>query len=346
MDLVKRYIFFFLLFSLISCGKNEFNLDFDLSKDITDNYNVTYYATDVDGGKTVQAVASVREGVCQLKCVTKRPTVCFLTSRKSGLPLVIYASRGEKITIDGDGAEPLEWKVEGNDINKSMSEWRAENISVLLHNNTDSINNAVRNYVEENSGNPVSTLLMLSYFDRAADERGYEDLMASLNGKAKEDKWLILMGRTDQLYHNYFYPARLQSMIQRSHKGGTDTVAVDGKNPVILLFWQSGYTERKELMDSIKVLTKDYPDSVRIIADACLDVDSLEWRRSLRRDSLDDKIKRLWIPYGLTDPAVTKLKVTNIPYFIVFDREGYQSYRGKDLSAAMKEYRSLLKDSL
>ena len=337
-----RYIFLFITAILLTaCGKNEFNLEFDLPVDVTDNYNVIYFATDIKGGATVQAVASVREGKCELKGITKRPTLVYITRRNSRLPLVLYAERGNKINISGDNDEPLDWKVEGNAVNDSLSVWRLQNLDIWKDCVADSVNNAVEKFVDENPENPVSTILMLCYFDRKINERQYNRLMAGLKGEAKNPDWLGLLGRSDQLLHSYSFPARLESLIMRSLNKGGDTLKIDKKNPVFMIFWETGFQERKGIIDSIKVLEKEFPDSSRIIADICLDMDSVAWKNAMRRDSLYKDMKRFWSPLGMNDPAVMKLKVTAIPYFIVFDKEGMQSYRGKEISEAMKDYRNI-----
>lgn len=342
-----RYIFFFSLLILTACGKNEFTFQFNLATDVTENYNVTYFATNSKGGLTIQAVASVREGKCELTGVTRLPTISYITTRNSKLPLVIYSKKGEKILLTGEGRDPLGWKVEGNDINLQLSEWRSENIDFLTRNETDSINRAVASFVEENYENPVSTLLMLCYYNRNKDERGYADLMGQLRGEAKNPEWLKVIGRSDQIYHYYYYPARLESMVMRSDKEGADTLKINYKNPTLLMFWQTGYDERKDLIDTLKILEKELPDSALLIADLCLDADSLAWKNAIKRDSLKH-VKRFWVPMGMTDPTMMKLRVPALPYFIVFDKEGNQDYRGGELSEAIGEYRKLynMKDSV
>lgn len=335
-----RYIFLFALLLLLGCGKKEFTLEFQLDENVTGNYDVTYYAHDQKGGFTVQAVASVREGKCMLPCTAMLPTLVYVTTKKYSVPLVIYACKGEKIEIEGNSEVPMEWEVAGNEINIRLSEWRKKNSDTLASHNADSLNVAIRHYVEENSSDPVSLILMLCYFDRNKDELQYNSLMASLNGEAKKDEWLETAGRSDQLYHSYSYPARLESLIMKSIQKHNDTIAVNGRDPVLMMFWQTGYNERKGMIDSLRVIEKDYPNSVRIIADVCVDVDSIAWRNALRKDSLD-KVKRLWSPLGYLDPTLMKLKVKSLPYFIVFDKDGHQSYRGVDISEAMKEYRLL-----
>lgn len=340
-----RYIFLITVLLLASCTKNEFTLEFDLKEDITENYNVTYYATDIHGGGTVQAVASVRDGKCELKGLTKKPTLVYVSTRRSKLPLVVYAERGEKIIFKGDERDPLSWDTEGNDINASLSLWREQNMKILEEALPDSVNMAVEKFVVDNSSDPVSSILMLNYYNRLADEKGFSELMASMHGQAKNENWLRISGRADQTMHYYTFPARLESLIMRSGNKYGDTLEIDGKNPVILFFWQNGDTDRKSIVDSMKKLEKDFPDSVRIMADICVDVDSAGWRSTIRRDSLNENAKRLWAPRGLTDATVMKLKVKALPYYIVFDKEGYQTYSGTDLDKALSDYRDLMRES-
>ena len=336
-----RYIFLLgTLLLMEACTKNEFTLEFSLASDVTDNYNVTYYATDLNGGKTIQAVASVREGKCELKGITKLPTLVYVTTRKSVFPLVMYVERGQKFDITGDNREPLDWKVDGNSINEQLSEWRLQNKDLFVKNNADSINLAVKNFVEENTSNPVSTILMLCYFNREEDERDYNEIMASLSEDARNPDLLRMIGRADQLYHSYSFPARLDNMIMKSVNKKGDTLRIDNKNPVFLVFWQTGYDKRNELIDSLKVMEKEFPDSARIIADICVDVDSTSWRSTMRKDSLYKEMKRFWAPMGMNDATVMKFKVAKLPYYIVFDKYGNQSYRGNEISEAMEDYRN------
>ena len=100
---------------------------------------------------------------------------------------------------------------------------------------------------------------------------------------------------------------------------------------------------KEEYCGFYKKIEKEIPDSSRIIADICLDADSLAWRSAIRKDSIDESTKRLWAPGGLTDAAIMKLKVRSLPYYIVFDKDGVQRYSGDDLSQAIKDYKNLVK---
>lgn len=340
-----RFFFFALLLMLLSCGKNEFTMQFELPEDITENYNVTYYGTVPNGGVTVRAVASVMKGTCILTGYTNLPTIVYLTSRNSNFPLVFYAKRGEKIVISGIDRDPMEWLVGGDKINEELSSWRKENLGILNGDDIDKINDSVAEFVRNNPENPVSLILLLNYFDRNHDEAGYSQLLAKLHGKVKKDNWLKIMANASLLNYGVTAPAQMRSLILRSNQDGADTIRISGEHPFMIWFWNHLTTDRKQTMDSLKLLLKEYPDTTsRIFADIYMDIDSVAWRNTIRRDSLGN-YPRLWAPMAQMDADLSLLKIKEVPYFIVFDSIGKQSYRGADLTEAMHEFRRLHSDS-
>ena len=78
-------------------------------------------------------------------------------------------------------------------------------------------------------------------------------------------------------------------------------------------------------MDSIRKLAAEYPDSTtRVIADICLETDSIAWKSPLRSDSIKAVI-RGWVPAGLAD--------------------GNQRYRGSDPAEALSSFREVYSPS-
>lgn len=336
----KFYLFVCGVFMLLaSCGKNEFTLRIDLASDVSGNYNVTYYATAKTGGVTVQAVAPVMNGKYLFTGTTKLPTLVFVSTRATIYPLVIYTTKGENLEITGENKDPLTWNVEGDKINRSLNEWRKENLEALIENQTTKVNEAVGAFIERNATDPAAVILLSVYYDREADERGYSRLLATVKRIPENRDLLRITGSVSQTARDELPPARLFSLIMRSMNEGADTLRISRENPSILWFWKEGVDQRADMVDSLKALVKEFPDSsARLIADINLDIDSMAWRRVIKRDSLE-KTARLWAPAAQVDPQISLLKVKELPYFIVFDKDGYQSYRGNDISAALKEFR-------
>ena len=345
MSKIFRFSLILILTLLCACGKNEFKLKFSLPKDYSSNIRLVYYASDKRGGMVIEAVATIMDGKGELRSPTSNPTLLYLYAG-GNVPTVVYVERHDEIEISGKESNAALWTIGGNRINEDLTLWRNAHATTLLSGTPKEINEAVADYVEENRDNPVSAILLLTAFSRSDDERQFLDLWYGLGEKAEKERWMKIVGRSDMLHSAIRHPGKLLSMAPRSLANGIDTIRPSAVAGTILFFWNNGMDSRKELMDSLKVLAKEYPDSsVRIIADISVDADSVSWRSPLRNDSVKN-IARFWIPAGLADPRLMSLQVTKTPFFMVVTPDGYQSYRGDNVDDAMKAFRSLAsKDS-
>lgn len=338
---IIRIFFISLLLVMTGCRKNEFTLDFLLPEDVTANYKVAYYASDSRGGMTVESVAAVVNGKAAITEKTIRPAVVFISWGGSHT-MVVYAEKGEKIKITGEGVNPCSWAADGNDINKEWSLWRVENGAELEKGDPQITNRLIADYVTQHPESPVSALMLLTGFYRKDDETLYRKLWLELKGEARDPHWAEMVGRADQPDHHVFTPGQLRSMTIRSLHNGVDTIRTDSAAASMLFFWYAGYPERKEHIDSIKALAEEFPDSAkRIIADICLEADSISWRSAIRTDSLKDVV-RGWAPAGLADSRIITLGVKRAPFYIVFAPDGNQRYRGNDTGKALSEFRLLM----
>lgn len=341
--LLKLYIAVFACIMLSGCGKSGFRIEFDLPEKVNGNFPVAYYASDKRGGMFVETVAVVDKGKGSLECRTVNPAVVFLTTSGKGLPIVIYAEKGDKIKITGTERDPYKWTVEGNDINKELSAWRNDNAAALNHDIVREINKGVANYVTAHKSSQLSPLLLLTYFNRSNDETLFRRLWQGLEGEALDAPWAKMISRSDIPAGTVKTPGRLVSATFRSLQNGVDTLRPESAKATLLYFWNNGLSKRKEKFDSLRNLAKEFPDSSkRMIADVCLDHDSLSWRSALRYDSLEN-VARLWAPAGMADSKVMRLGVTSSPFFIVLSHDGNQRYRGKDSKEAFETFRKLIR---
>lgn len=337
-----RIFFIITALALSSCVKNKFTIDFSLPESVNTNYTVSYYASDPRGGITVETVAPIVKGKGVLKGIARNPSLVYIRNN-AGAGIALYVERGDNVKISGQNPNPASWSVEGNTLNEQWSAWRNQNQAVLEKKDPVEINAAVARYVMENPASPVSTLLLLTSFSRISDEALFRSLWLRLEGDATLRKWTALSGRADQPDQFVATPAKLKSMAVRSFANGVDTIRTDASKATIIFFWHSGLDSRNEAIDSLKALTREFPDSSkRVIADICLEADSLSWKSPLRRDSLT-KAVRGWLPAGLADSKVMALEVKRTPFFIVFSPDGNQRYRGDDLGKASAEFRRLMK---
>lgn len=326
---------------LPSCGKNEFRLEFNLPANVSGTFRSLCYASDKRGGKTMEQIAVIADGQGVLNVPARNPAFLFLYTSLPA-PLVIYAKRGQTIKISGDDDNPATWKVEGNDINRSLTKWRNENAKVLSSFDHHEINRAIASFVEKNLNSEISSIILLTNFWRADDETLFRILWQELKPDAEKNKWASMLARADLPTGTLKTPGQLRSIALRSLYNGVDTICPARAKATLIYFWHSGASTRKNAIDSLRVLSRQFPDSAsRIIADVCLDADSLAWHAPLQNDSINN-IVRLWTPQGRAATQLLLLDVPRTPFYIVFSNDGNQKYRGSDLHEACVTFRSLM----
>ncbi|MDE5876685.1 MAG: DUF4369 domain-containing protein [Muribaculaceae bacterium] len=333
---------FALVMMCAACTRNEFNMDLDLSGVGTADFQVVYYASDSRQGFYVETNMVAREGKGTLRGITRYPTLVYITSRHIHEPLVVYAERGDKISLKGDSPDQLGWEVSGNKVNDEWSAWRMANAAALRSGKPDSINAAVARFVREQPESKVSLLLMLTTFIRRSDPLLYRELWKDLDNDLRHSALVQLAGRPDQRGATLSQVARVESMVLRG-RGRLDTVITSRVPATLLCFWMNtSYKRSGTLMDSIRALATEFPDSAsRSIVDICMNSDSAAWISALPKDSLKG-VTRSWMPLGTTDPAALTIGVGYLPCLVVVDKGGDIVYQGDSISLAMKTFRQLM----
>ncbi len=334
----------FILTLTTGCVKNKFKIEFSLSSDVNNAYTLVYYASAKDGGRLMQTVAAPAMGKCEVEGITRYPTlVCLYAGNMQRPAAFIYAERGDNIKVTGESDNPLEWTIGGNDVNKDWSKWRRENKDILSANDSQKINDAVSGYVKGNPGSPVSSFLLLTSFDRSIDEAKYSELWRSLEKSAKREEIAGIVARSDQFLPEVSQRDNVDAIPFTLRGDSLDTLRIKGSKAAILYFWHSDDSERRVVIDSLKQLTKEFPDSTRrTIADFSLNPDSTDWVLTVRYDSIRTT-RRGWIFRGEADETLVRLGVAGTPWIIVTDAKGKQKYYGADIKKGSEVFRQLMK---
>ena len=117
---------------LSGCIKNEFKMIFTLPESVNSTYRIAYYASNSKGGINIESAVAVAAGKAEMRGVTRNPVLVNIYSGSADIPAaVFYAERGDEIRISGNGADPLEWDISGNEINSELSAWRLKNSKAI-----------------------------------------------------------------------------------------------------------------------------------------------------------------------------------------------------------------------
>lgn len=327
---------------LTGCVKNEFEVGFTLQEDVNSTYTLLYYASDSKKGWLIEQVVSVQKGVARLTGVTRNPTLVYvMATGNKNVRVVFYAERGDKIKIEGKGSDPVGWQISGNKITGALSDWRLGHSKELGAADPAALNRAVAEYVKSHPDDPVSALLMLTVYDRRADEAGFVKTWSQLKGDAAEPEWRELASRTDMAEADVAQgmPKRV---VLNTVETGCDTIT-PGRVPVLMYFTRNNVERRKEGIKTIRRLSEETGDSSgRVIAEISFEPDSAARWYGVARDSLRNVV-RGWMPLGVSDDQARQLGVARVPYVIVLDGKGKAVYRGDDLEAAAARFKAILK---
>lgn len=336
-----------LLLTVSACVKNEFTVDVSLPADVSRTYKTLYYASDPQKGWIVEGVISLEEGKAQINYITRNPVIVYIFAAGSTPLTFFYAERGDKIVITGKDNDPVSWQITGNKINDQLTQWRDANSKLLknwnqqTHSGSEALNKAVSDYVIKNPDNPISTLLLLEYYDRSIDMEGFRKNWSKLKGEALEGKWRELVSRSDMITDPVEITLPKQWIIKNA-VGGRDTLDF-GKLPMLLHFSRSTDTQYRTNVDILKELAASSNDSTeRIIANIQLEPDSLIRAQSARTDSLV-KVIEGWVPLGVSDPEIKKMGVNSLPLIMVIGTNNKQVYRGDDMQQAQEAFKKLIK---
>lgn len=322
------------------CAAKKFRIEFRLPSGMDTTVRLLYHASDKLTGVTLDPICAIAGGKGVVECPAVLPALVYVLS-PSGQPVIaFYAERGDKIVISSEDADPLTWRIEGNKLSEEWTAWRLDNLTALRSGSARRINEAVNAFVSKNPESKLSTLLLLTAYDRRTDPKGYESLWRKLKGKALEPELISLAARADQTDAALPATGQLKRFVVRS-SSGSDTISPG--TPSLLFFWHSGENKRHDGIETLRRLQQDFSDTTkRLLVDICLDSDSTSWYMPMAADSLRHTI-RGWMPAGEADQAAMQLGVSRSPFFIVTDRKGKVTYRGDLPAEAEAEFRKIMK---
>ncbi len=333
------------------CVKNEFKIDFEFPKDHIGNYMLTYYAWDSRGGRWIEQTASIQEGVAAARGITRLPTLVYVSDASSPSNyILIYAERGDKIKISGEGRDMAAWSVKGNKVSERWNEWRKE--AYPKKNDDKAFEKSIEEFVKKNPGDQLSAIMMLTEWNRRKNPEGFVKVWNMIDKSQKDPKLIEMCGAPDLLgivfttnaegNLEYVKKEGLKTLTVRSRDNGIDTLKFDKVKGSILYFYSENNSDRREAADSLKHLSRAYPDSTkRIIADIYMDSDSTTWVNFIRRDSIKGGV-RAWQPRGLVEDDMVKMGVARVPWYVVKDKLGKETYSGNELKEAVKSFRKIM----
>lgn len=329
------YIFLIML-AATACGKRDhFTIECRTSPDLQRMIMFTYS----DHKGVQQQIQPLTDGKAVMKgsCATLTLVSVGLAD---GTPIAdCIVENGDRVKVsfklDAEGSGSFsDISIKGSKPSSRLLEFEEENDSVITLGYGEELNRVVTDYVTANPDDPVSTVLLLRYFDARDNEMSADSLMMRLAPKARPATLLqnygaITSGQLateagERIYAFSVFTATDSFMMLRPND----------RRQTLFAFTSQG-RERRKQVDSLRHL-QGISDSLRLrVVEISLAGDSAKWRREIAGDSA--KWLQAWVPGNVSAPSLRRLAVPRQPFYILIDSTGNQLYRGSDFAKVTPE---------
>ena len=177
-----RYILLFALALVLTCctDNEQFRVNGVIEGNPTINLRVAYYA---DGAYQTQITAA-REGKFEFYGSSRQPTVVEIYDYEYRLLGRVYAANGQTLDVKLARSNPYDLSVDGNETAKAWADFLRANADSLRADNAKA-NDIIGRYIAANPASTVSTLLLLTSFDSAAEPLMADSLLGLIAPEAR-----------------------------------------------------------------------------------------------------------------------------------------------------------------
>lgn len=308
---MKRFaLYIFTVFALLSCGGSKGQ--FRLNGEFKHLQQGEFYLYSTDGNLNQFDTLKINDGEFDYTSALDHEAIYHLLYPNFS-ELVIFASPGDKIKIEGDARNLKTTEVSGSEANEDFTKFRLEN----QDKGETEQRKAAKQFIEEKPASPVSIYLFKQYFllndkaDKTETKALYQKLLEA------QPRHQILIGWKDdvEIYSRPYSKGNTLPDFSLEINGDTIKRA-DYKGKYLLInFWASWEDASTPMMYRIKRFSKQYPGKFKILS-ISLDVSKRNLKAVERNDSIT------WPVYcdyeAWNSPLIRLFHITDIPscYFV------------------------------
>lgn len=324
-----------ILLSAASCSNTEqFRINGSIEGKPTQNIRAGYYS----GGAYHTIVTACREGEFEIFGSSPTPSLLEITDYEHHPLARLIVKNGETYTVDITPSQRYALRTSGSDINTRWSKYLNDNAEAL----DNDANGTVATYIRDNKADILSTILLVTEYDSGKSPVAADSLMAQIAPEARPS---YLTSSFNYILRNLISEsaeAPLDSFHYLDREDKNRLFAPSEKINLLVLSNKSDYRS-DSIVPALHRLAKRSKELGLSITDISLDNDTIDFKRGIRSDSAT--WHRGWLPGILSNPAVERMGVPSLPYFIVSDSTGVQTLRTASAGAAEKYLMSNLKNT-
>lgn len=313
-----------------ACSKSE---DFTVKGKIADGATMNVRAIYYEDGKMQNSVFPADKGAFAFKGHSPEGAVIELLANDYRLLGRFYAADGDEIELTLYPKSPSKIQFKGNEIGERWAKVLNDNAALLDSKNTAGINAFVAKYVSAHRDDIVSTLLLMTSYDWSSNPAEGERLLASIAAEARPAR--LVDGCTVNLARvgKQAVEARVVPFSYIDERDSLANFNPRRQEMALLAFSNENSGRADSIVPALKRIHNARANEKKLrVLDFSLDSDTLTWRRLIRPDSA--KYDHGWVAGSVAAPAVRRLGIPRLPFFVVIDSAGTQLYRGGSIKAA------------
>lgn len=334
---------FFAAVIAMSCGRRDtFTITCETDRSLQRMIVFSY----VDGTGVRQSTIPLEKGKASLTVPVPATTLVSATLADGTYLAECIVSGGDnvkvKFKLDSEGSGQVsKVSVKGSKPTDRLRKFETAYDSLIAAGYSADLNRAVAGYIDSHRDDPVSTVLLLRYFDARDRETGADSLLRLIDTQARPAALLRNYGAVTAPYLNPGDAERVYNFTLLTERDSVKTIRMNAARQNLVAFLSPGDEGSKQTAE-LRRLWEEH-DTLRLqLIDYCLYGDSAQWRAATSRDSVG--WIRVWAPGGAGGQAVRRLNIPRQPFYILIDSTGRQIYRGSSLEdARRKAYDNLVK---
>lgn len=315
----------------VACGSDDsFRVMATVDGLGTQNVRAVYRS----GGRVNVVPAVALDGKFQFSGNSAQPVLIDLYTGSRSLIGSLVVSNGETVEVSFKLNEPGYMTAKGDKISEQMARFKTANSEAINNGDDITVNNAVARYVADNLKNPAAAYIVMSMYNPSIDPSTADSLLTAIDPKARPAGDLVSSFREtlalglDTL--PTFSPVRLYTT-----GDSMTTIAAAGSRGVLLAF--SGVADGEphdSLVSRLNVLHDSLKTRVRVVELSTV-ADTAAWHGQI--DNVKPRYTRCWMPGGVSSPALDRIAVRRLPWYVAADSTGSILYAGPQLNAAAEK---------
>ena len=320
------------------CRSNSFKIDAQLQGLGTQNIKIVYFSS----GAVVEQTVAVQDNHFSFSGSAPQLTIANVVDAQGGVIAQLVVQNGDKVTIKGNVAQPLNIQITGSDINEQWMEFKRQYKDYFgpVQTRNSELDAEIEKYINSHPSNLLSTVLLVAHYNNLSDDEKVKSLLDKIDNDAKPESLTAVLNQLPPLPKPV---ERLTSLLLYDSHGSFSQFNARDAQCSVLLIWSRDDYSRKTNIDTLISLKRIANSNQRLqIADILIDADSASWNHITNTDST--RWKHYWAPEGPLNHDLKALGVGITPMYIVGDSTGKIVYRGSDPAMAHNKTLPLIRN--